>query len=129
MTTRVHDIAAELVQQLEDGWNAADGTAYGAVFTDDADFVAIRGDHHRTRQAIATGHQQIFDTIYKGSRVQYELVASRPLADTVILAHVHSTLDAPTGPLAGVQRALATAVLIRTEDRWRIAAFHNTLQA
>jgi uncharacterized protein (TIGR02246 family) len=129
MPTTTHDIAAKLVQQLEDGWNAADGRAYGSVFTEDADFVAIRGDHHHTRQAIAMGHQHLFDTIYKGSKVRYAVVASRSIADTVILAHIKSTLDTPTGPLAGVHHALATAVLVQTNHTWRVTAFHNTLQA
>ena len=89
--------------------------------------MAIRGDHHRTREAIAHGHRAIFDTIYRGSKVRYELAQARRLTDDVILAHNAATLDAPSGPLAGTHQATATLVLVRTPDGWRIAAFHNTL--
>ena len=55
MDDRPERIARDLIQQLEDGWNAADGEAFGDAFTEDADFVAIRGDYHRSREAIAKG--------------------------------------------------------------------------
>ena len=42
-------------------------------FADDADFVSIRAEHLRSREVIAKGNQGIFDTIYKGSAVRYEV--------------------------------------------------------
>jgi len=120
---------AAIVKQLEDAWNAADGAAFGRPFAEDADFVNIRGEHHRTRDLIGKGHQAIFDSIYKGSRVRYETAAVRTLAPGVAIAHVKSTLNAPSGPLAGEHRALFTIVLVQDAGDWRIAALHNTLVA
>jgi uncharacterized protein (TIGR02246 family) len=127
MEDDARQIGEDVLRRLEKAWNAADGAAFGAPFTDDADFVAIRGDHHRTRAAIAAGHQQIFDTIYRGSTLRYTLTQARPLAEDVILVHASQSMDAPPGPLAGAQGATATLVLVRTADGWKIAAFHNTL--
>ena len=111
-----HDqVVSNLVAGLESAWNAADGAGYARACADDADFVNIRGDHFRSREAIAKRHQAIFDTIYKGSRVRYEVSAVRTIAPTVLLAHVKAVLNAPTGPLAG--------------EQWRAAAFYNTLVA
>ena len=45
------------------------------------------------------------------------------------IAHVKSTLNAPSGPLAGEHRALFTIVLVQDAGDWRIAALHNTLVA
>ena len=45
----------------------------------------------------------------------------------MILAHVGSTLNAPSGPLAGVHRATFSMLLTASGDVWRIASFHNTL--
>jgi uncharacterized protein (TIGR02246 family) len=115
------------VKELEDAWNAADGARFGKPFTEDADFVTIRAEHLRTREAIAKGHQGIFDTIYKGSTVRYELVSARPVAPGVAVAHVKTELNAPTGPLAGKHNSLFTIVLVLQQTDWRIAAFHNTL--
>ena len=61
--------AETLIKRLQDAWNAADGAAFGAPFAPDADFVTIRGELH-SGEAIAAGHQQIFDTIYAGRSVQ-----------------------------------------------------------
>ncbi len=47
--------------------NSADGPRFGEPFIGDADFVDIRGERHRGRGAIASGHQAIFDSIYRGS--------------------------------------------------------------
>ena len=58
-------IVSDLIAELENAWNAADGSAFAQPFAQDADFVNIRGEHVRTREAIGKGHQGIFDTIYK----------------------------------------------------------------
>ena len=120
-------IVADVANELEKAWNAGDGVAFARPFAEDADFVNIRGEHHRTREAIAKGHQAIFDSVYKGSVVRLQVVGVRTLAPTVLLGHVKSNLKAPTGPLAGEHGALFSFVLVRHQDTWRIAAFHNTL--
>ncbi len=50
-------VAQSVLDRLEAAWNGADGTAFGEPFSADADFVAIRGDLHTGREAIAGGHQ------------------------------------------------------------------------
>jgi len=128
-TIDVGRIVSDLVGELERAWNAGDGAAFGRPFADDADFVNIRGEHVRTRAVIANGHQGIFNTIYKGSAVQYHVSNARAIAPDVLVAHVKSTLRAPTDPLAGQHSSLFTLVLIQDRGDWRITAFHNTLVA
>ena len=118
---------ATIVQELEAAWNAADGARFGVPFTDDADFVTIRAEHLRGREAIAKGHQGIFNSIYRGSTVSYELVSVRPIAPGALVAHVRTELNAPSGPLGGRHNSLFTIVLVQQQNDWRIAAFHNTL--
>lgn len=120
-------IVAEIVGDLERAWNAADGAGFARPFAEDADFVNIRGEHMRTRAVIGRGHQAIFDTIYKGSMVRYEVAQVRGIAPGVLLAHVKATLKAPSGPLAGEHASLFTLVLALDQEAWRIAGFHNTL--
>jgi ketosteroid isomerase-like protein len=57
-------IVSDLVGGLEEAWNSADGARFAQPFAEDADFVNIRGEHLRTRDVIAKGHQAIFNTIY-----------------------------------------------------------------
>ena len=129
MAEGAEGVAAELVGRLERAWNEADGQAFGQPFTPDADFVDIRGEHHRGQQAIAAGHQIIFDSIYKGSSTDYELTGARELSSDVILAHATAVLRAPSGPLAGEHSSVLSLVLVRGGNGWKIAAFHNTLVA
>lgn len=129
MNTETNAIVADFVQILMQSWNNGDGAAFASVFADNAEFVNIRGDLIRTRQAIAAGHQQIFDTIYQGSTLHYDVVDSRALTGNIMVAHIAGTMHAPIGPMAGTNYALATLVLVQTGEIWQIASFHNTLKA
>jgi uncharacterized protein (TIGR02246 family) len=120
-------IVSPIVTELEKAWNAGDGAAFARPFTEDADFVNIRGEHIRTRDVIAKGHQSIFNTIYTGSSVRLQLAGVRTIVPGCLLAHVKSILHAPTGPLTGEHHALFSMVVIPDGNDWRITAFHNTL--
>lgn len=119
-------VGETILRQLQDAWNTSDAAAFAAPFTDDADFVAIRGDHHQGRQAIEDGHRQIFEGIYRGIRIGYRLTHARRLTDDVILVHNAGTIEVPSGPMQGTNHATSTLVIIRTPDGWKVAAFHNT---
>ena len=90
-------------------------------------FVDVRGDTHDGAAAIGAGHQGIFDSIYRGSTVEYTVQTAQALNDELVLTRGHSTLDVPAGPMAGTHRAVNTTVLRRTGDTWAAVAFHNTL--
>ena len=129
MAEGAQGVVADLIGRLERAWNEGYGQAFGEPFASDADFVDIRGEHYRGQQAIAAGHQVIFDSIYEGSSVDYELTGARELSDDVILAHAAADLRAPSGPLAGEHSSVLSLVLVRGSDGWKIASFHNTLMA
>ena len=120
-------IAASLFEQLERAWNDGDGHVFGVPFTDESDFVDIRGGHHRGVEAIAGGHEAILSSIYAGSSVRYEVDLAREVAPGAIVAVATSTLDAPSGPLQGVNHSRITAVIVEEDGDWKITAFQNTL--
>ena len=129
MAEGAEGVTVELIGHLERAWNEADGRAFGKPFTADADFVDIRGEYHRGQEAIAAGHQAIFDSIYKGSSIEYRLSRARELSESVILARSTADLRVPAGPLAGEHSAVQSLVLVRGDEEWKIAGFHNTLVA
>lgn len=129
-----HELAAsdraiieQIVGRLEAAWNAMDGTAFAAPFAEDADFVNIRAEHIRGRQAIDEGHAAIFRTIYAGSTNRYTVETARLLRPDVAVVHVAAVLDVPHGPLAGQHRARFSMVMTKGDGGWQIAALHNTL--
>ena len=129
MVASAENVANELIGRLERAWNGADGRAFGEPFSANADFVDIRGEHHRGQEAIAAGHQAIFDSVYEGSSTNYELIQARELSDDVILVHAMAVLGVPSGPLAGEHSAVQSLVLVREGNKWKISGFHNTLVA
>src|SRR6187399_2230295 len=115
-----------VLRQLETAWNRADGKGYAAPFAEDADFVDIRGVHHHGRGPIGQGHQAIFDTVYKGSKIAHRATDARAVAGDVIVAHGVATMETTNGMFDG-RHAINTIVLVRSGDAWRIASFHNAL--
>lgn len=116
--------ADEIIIELARAWNTGDGAAWAANFREDADFVDVLGRLQQGREMIAEEHQRIFDTIYRGSRVEFRQVASRAIGDGVLVVHTTSTLWVPTGPRAGSTHSTQTMIL----RNGQILAFHNTIQ-
>lgn len=127
-TNDLRSPATEFFAHLAAAWNAADGGRFGAEFAEVTDFVTIRGEHlHGGTALIAAGHQWIFDTIYRGSTNSIHVDRVREVAPGCLLVHATSTLDAPTGPLAGRHQAKMSALLVEHDGTWKATAFHNTL--
>lgn len=112
----------EIVSQLCEGWNAGSGEAFAAPFTEDADYVIIDGRYVKGRPIIAVGHQQIFDTVYKGSHNTAVIKGIRFLRDDVALVHVQWDLSWQQGE----HSAISTLVLTKEDGSWGVAAFQNT---
>jgi uncharacterized protein (TIGR02246 family) len=79
LTAADEDAIRAIHQCMIDAWNAADGAAFAAPFTEDADFVAFEGTHLTGRRAIAWFHRRVFDTIVAGTRLEGEVKFVRPL--------------------------------------------------
>jgi uncharacterized protein (TIGR02246 family) len=125
-TVATHAIT-ELVDTLADAWNRADSAAFGDLFSDDVDFVEIRGGHHVGRAAIAAAHQALWDSVYAGSTVEYRVEAVRPLGGRYAVGLIGATMRAPVGPLAGTNHARFTVVVRHDGEGSEIVSFHNTL--
>ncbi|MEV4576844.1 SgcJ/EcaC family oxidoreductase [Nonomuraea jabiensis] len=120
ITSEIQDLFAE----LEDAWNRGDGAAYGACFTQDATYTTFVGTVYHGRDDLAAGHQALFDTVLKGTKMFNEIAEVR--------FHGPGTAVATgRGDVAKKRPAKLTKVqtytLVREADgRWRIASFHNT---
>lgn len=114
----------QVLTGLARAWNAGDGTAWAAHFTQDATFVDVVGRVQHGRGVIEREHQNIFDTIYRGSHLEIEQVASHDLGGGLRLVHTATVLTVPGGPRAGETRAVQTKLF--QEDQ--IMAFHNTIR-
>ena len=114
----------ENVKQLETGWNTKSGALFAKPFAEDADYVIINGMYIKGRKVIETGHQQIFDTIYKDTTVTLNVKQIRFLRPDVAVVHVEAHRKGPTKELT--QDAFLTFVMTKEKEGWTIAAFQNT---
>ncbi|HVF67585.1 MAG TPA: SgcJ/EcaC family oxidoreductase [Pyrinomonadaceae bacterium] len=112
----------ENVRQLEAGWNSKSGAAFAKPFAEDADYVIINGMQIKGRDAIAEGHQRIFDTYFKDSTLALSVKQARMLRADVAVVHVSAHMK------AGGQEADAVITMVMTKENgaWKIAAFQNT---
>jgi uncharacterized protein (TIGR02246 family) len=114
------------VKQMETGWNTKSGAEFAKPFAEDSDYVVINGMHVKGRAAIAQGHQQIFDTIYKDSNVTLVVEQIRFLRVDIAVVHAQTTLKVKQGDATGEYKGRITMILTKTGDKWEIAAFQNT---
>jgi len=113
-----------VLDKLIEAWNLGDGTAYGALFTDDASYVTYVGTHYRGRDDIARGHDALFGSFLKGTKLAGEITDIRFLGDdTAVVVGRGDTYKKKPSRLRKVQ----TYTFVRDGGGWRIAAFQNTL--
>jgi uncharacterized protein (TIGR02246 family) len=116
----------QIVQQLQDGWNAHDGKAFAAPFATDADYVVVNGMKIKGREEIEKGHTQIFTTIYKDSHNVGTVKSVRFLRPDVAVVHVEWNLEFSMGGEKRKAQAINTMIMTKDGGKWSIAAFHNT---
>jgi uncharacterized protein (TIGR02246 family) len=126
-TTTDEKALSALFQSMIDGWNQGDGQAYAAPFTEDADYVIVDGTHIKGRETIASGHQYIFDTVFRGSKMEGHVTDIRFLSANVALLHSFCVLQMPN-QVGGIteQPATQTIVAHQQSNGWRFTAFQNT---
>ena len=125
-----NDQIAAVLSRLAAAWNAGDGTAYGAEFTEDATYVTFAGEVLRGRAAIAGIHQVLFDGPLRGSRMSGTGAGEvRMITDDV----AHVLVDGAGGVRLEGQEELpdervstVSFVLRRDGGDWAVVAFQNT---
>lgn len=115
-----------VIDQLPRAWAAGDGEAFASVFAEDADFTVWNGIFEKGRGEIAAGHQQIFDTFYKDTKLGVEIRSVRFLREDVAVVHAEGRVFKGEEDYAAAPLAVPVCVLVKDEGRWRIAVFHNT---
>lgn len=116
-----------LVRKCVDGWNKGSGEAFAAQFAEESDYVVVNGMHLKGRVQNASLHQQIFDTVYKGTRLWVRVKSIRFLKSDVALMHTVSRILKPGESDASPEpQAIQTWTVSKHGKEWRVDAFHNT---
>lgn len=122
----IEDIAEDAIEDLKAAWAAGDAAAWAAVFAEDAEMVLPRGLRVIGRDAIETGHEGVFATIYQDTSLTVSVDHVRALAPDVALVAFHQTIEPAPGKTpqgSAGQDLISTMIIQRTGDGngWRIA--------
>ncbi|MEV4146437.1 SgcJ/EcaC family oxidoreductase [Amycolatopsis sp. NPDC049691] len=129
MTTAETEVRAVL-GRLTEAWNAGDATAYGRLFTEDADYVTFFGLNFPGREAIESSHRALFEGPLKGSKLTGRLGEAakvrfvRPDVAVVVVGGGSSLTGADTTDEG--RESTVSFVLVEEDGEWLITAFQNT---
>jgi uncharacterized protein (TIGR02246 family) len=116
-----------LHRRMLDAWQAGDGAAFAAPFSEDAVFVAFDGTMLRGRDQIASVHQQLFDRWLKGSRLVEERTDVRLVGPDVAIVHtIGGTVMHGKAEPAPERDSIQTLVAVRGANGWSFVSFQNT---
>lgn len=115
-----------LFRQFLDGWNAGDGKAFAAPFTQQIDFIGFDGTSFTDRDELADFHQTLFDKWLKGSRLVGDVKVRFLTPDTALLLGRGGTIMRGKTDPSRVRDSIQTLTAVRTPDGWRLASFQNT---
>ncbi|WP_064745757.1 SgcJ/EcaC family oxidoreductase [Paenibacillus sp. UNC451MF] len=114
-------------EKLKLAWDRGDGEAYGACFTEDADYVTFQGDHLQGRRAIADTHQELWNSVLRGSTLEGEIKKIHFITPELAIFHGLGAVKLKWQKTAPKKRdSINTNVAIKQNGEWKIAAFQNS---
>jgi uncharacterized protein (TIGR02246 family) len=123
------DAIVAVVQRIIEAWNRHDMDAFAKLFTDDADFVNVRGMRWIGRHAIREAHAASHATIFKNSQLGLRESSVRFLRPDIAVARsvteVTGQINA-SGETSPPRSAMLTLVMVNVENKWMIAVAQNT---
>jgi uncharacterized protein (TIGR02246 family) len=113
-------------QQLMQTWTDNDAAAFGALFTEDSDYVSYDGTRAIGRTEHQANHDKLFRGVLAGSALVGELESTRYVTPDVAILHGTASVLMPwRSKLPERRLSRQTVVLVRTPAGWRITAIHN----
>jgi uncharacterized protein (TIGR02246 family) len=109
-----------VLDRFRQAWDAADATAFGQLFTEDATYVIWAGDILRGRQEIEQTHRDLFAAA--ATTVRFDVLDTRLVGTDAAVVLTAAGIGSDHVDYDKFQ----TLVMTRSNDGWLIAALHNT---
>ena len=115
-------------------WNQHDMTAWGALFTDNVDYVNRGGGWWQSHTENVEGHTAIHDMLAKQQQMTYTSTVAKIAFLTPDIALVHATWEwpgfiLPSGEEAKDFKGIITMVMVKQDGKWLIRALQNTVMS
>jgi uncharacterized protein (TIGR02246 family) len=120
-----------LIAAEDDAWNRGEAAAFAARALPDIVFTNIVGMFSVGKSPFVVQHERIFSTIYKGSTCRQSIQHITLLKPDVAIVDTLAVLTGFThtppgiGTIDGAIHARLEQVLVRLNDGWWVASFHN----
>lgn len=115
-----------LYQQILDGWNAHDGDAFAAPFTEDGETIGFDGSQLIGQVEITATLKQIFADHVTATYVANVRNVRLLGPDTAILRAVVGMVPPGQSKINPAVNAIQTLVAVKHEGTWRVALFQST---
>ena len=115
-----------IIANLGEAWTKGDAKLWGAQFAEDADFTVWTGAYVNGREAITRGHEEIFNTIYKGTKMRLTVRSIRFLREGVAVAHTEGRVVKKEEEFPATPQNVQVFILTKEKGQWQIAVFQNT---
>lgn len=126
-TTADESAIRDLPRQMVDAWNRGSSEGFAAPFSETADFITFEGTHLKGRKEIAAFHQQAFDTVVKGTRLEGKVNFVRLVHSQLALMLVEIGVILPGQTETSPSRdSLPLYVLTKRGEGWQIEGLLNT---
>jgi uncharacterized protein (TIGR02246 family) len=124
----------QMLTAEQTAWNAGDSISYADEYTDDADFINIRGQVFTGKAAVQQQHAKILAGPFKGSTIQIKLRKLTEAGAGVVLVDTDQTVTnfkgLPPGVVATSAGTLVTHfkyLAVRQKDgTWKFSSGQNT---
>ena len=135
METHIADepVIWKIVTDQVAAWNKGDGVAWAQDFSEDADFINIRGDVFQGKAEITKRHEMILSAFFKGTHIGIKVRKTTFLSNTVALIETDQVVTgfkklapviAATSP--GTLVTHMKYVMVSLAGNWKIVAVQNS---
>jgi uncharacterized protein (TIGR02246 family) len=113
-----------------DTLNRLDFKGFGDLFTEDADWINIKGMHWTGKSDLVKAHEILFKMIYPNGGYAYTNVTLRavtPEVAVVVMLEFSPEGKSPDGAILPAGQDELSFVVLKQKDTWKITHGHNTV--
>ena len=118
---------SKLIESQCRAWNTGDAALFSKNVSETCVFTNIFGQQFVGHDAFEMQHARIFETIYKGSRLEQSIDHMRAISPSVVIVDTSATVHRSESHIAGtgILKTRILQVFVREAETWQIASFDN----